>query len=139
MMSQNGAFHYVDFGYGIKLIQHPHIVDYGRLGYGFAMILADIYNKNIKHDLLPSPGYSHEDPCRYCSYDGLDEIGERHAWVKDIISEVRCQKASIFQSAAFYKSLAKRFPSQVPFPLGVIWASNTLFAAARLKNLLLPR
>lgn len=138
MMAQNGVFHYIDFGYGVKQIDHPHVWDYGRLGYGFVMLLGDIYHKNIKDEILPYQGYSLEHPCIYCGCDFLDEIGEGHPWIKDLVSEVRGYTASVFQNADFYKNLADRFPSRILFPSRFILTSYCLFSIAKFKSMLSP-
>jgi hypothetical protein len=135
MMAGDGSFHYIDFGYSIRYINHPGILGSGQIGYSFCTLLADLYHVNIKKFMVLSDGYSHDDPCRYSQWEGLDAIAKKHPWLKEIILEVRNNSASIFQDAAFYLCLADRLPLRVKSARWIIGISESLNAAGRMRRM----
>ncbi|MBX2998550.1 MAG: hypothetical protein KF893_08585 [Caldilineaceae bacterium] len=126
LLSEQGQFHFVDYGFAIKSINHTHYLDQGRFGYGFAMLLLSIHQMNLKLETLPTPAYDYNAPCRYSFSRQLDVVAEKHTWVKEILAEVRRQKSSIFLDPLFYKELGERFPHRVLLPQLIIGASNVL-------------
>lgn len=134
LMAEDGVFHYIDFGYSIKSTSHPHVQKFSRLGYGFTLLLSEIFQKDFKSEMISMESYSYDLPCRYCSFKGLDEISEQHLWVKDIVREARSHNATIFLDPAFYKDIAGHYPAHIPFSRAVLLLSNSLTFLAGLKQ-----
>jgi hypothetical protein len=130
LLSQSGQFYFVDYGFAIKPIQHSHYLDQGRLGYGFSMLLLGIHHKNLKLEILPTPAYDYQTPCRYSFSQQLDELIVERAWVREIVTEVRSQPASIFLNADFYQYWASRLPQRAPLPR-LLTATSKLLAKSR--------
>lgn len=133
LLSQQGQFHFVDYGFAIKSINHAHYLDQGRFGYGFAMLLLSIHQMNLKLETLPTPAYDYTAPCRYSFSKQLDVVAEKHTWVKEILAEVRSQKSSIFLEPRFYEELGERFPQQVLFPQVIIGTGNLLSSLGKFR------
>jgi hypothetical protein len=133
LLAEDGQFHYIDYGFAIKSIDHARYLDEGRLGYGFTMLLLSIYRKNLKLETLPTPGYDYNAPCRYCFSKQLDTVAEEYPWVKEIVSQVRGQNSSIFLDPDFYQRLGSQFPYRVLFPQLVIRTSSVLLYLGELN------
>jgi hypothetical protein len=121
-------------GGGIGLLDHPYILEYGLIGYGFASLLMSIYNKHLYQYMRPIEGYSYGDPCIYCMNKWLDSISMEHQWVQEILSDVRSQKASIFYDPEFYRQLSERLPGRVPWPSLILPLSGTLSWLGKLRG-----
>ena len=113
MMDQRGQFHFVDFGWQLRKIDHPRIMREGRFGYALAMLLLDIYHQNIKQTILPVSGYPYDKPCIYFDIKPLDHLAKRHTWVKSVVEEVRCNSPQVFHNPEFYLKLSDGFPDKV--------------------------
>jgi hypothetical protein len=135
LINRGGEFHYVDYGFMIKPIDHPGMVAQGMFGYGFAMLLMNIYHKNIKSVVGPIQEYDYSKPCIYCQSKELGEVAARHAWVREILSEVYASEASIFLEADFYQRLGDSLPRTVRHPELIISLSSALDALRKIRRL----
>jgi hypothetical protein len=124
MMAADGRFHFVDLGFGIRSAQHPQVVDEGKLGYGFVMMLLSLYNQNLKLEMTPISGYAYDRPCVYAGSQMLAQLAQRHRWIADVLSEVRDQNASIFFDADFYQRISDRLPQRLAWPSLVVGATR---------------
>lgn len=135
LINRAGEFHYVDYGFMIKPIDHPGMVAQGMFGYGFAMLLMNIYHKNIKAVFRPTRAYDYSKPCIYCQSKELDELAASHAWVREILTEVYASEASIFLDAAFYQRLGDRLPRVAKQPDLIIALSSVLDTLRKIRQL----
>ncbi len=126
MMDNQGRFHFIDFGWLIRKIDHVRSIEEGRFGYAVAMLLLNIYNRNLKHSILPSRGYSYDEPCVYFSVKPLDDVASKHDWVADILEKVRRNNASTFLRPEFYLELSDGLPDRVAFPRLVQFLGNSM-------------
>jgi hypothetical protein len=124
MIATDGQIHFVDFGFGIRSTQHPQVLDEGKLGYGFAMLLLSLYNQNLKLEMMPMAGYVHDQPCVYCASKSLDRLAADHPWVDDLLREVRQQNASVFFDAGFYQQIGERLPDLLPWSALIVGAAR---------------
>jgi hypothetical protein len=127
LLDKNGAFHFIDYGPHIKLINHAWSLERGLFGYSFVTLLLGIFHINIKSEMLYTEKYSYAEPCIYCMNKKLDEIANKNDWVKQILSEVRNNNASILIDPEFYRRLGERLPDSILFPKLVIGTSSSLF------------
>jgi hypothetical protein len=79
-------------------------------------MLMSVHRKNIKHATFPSFDYSYDEPCKYSRVEQLDELADKHTWVKEILRVIRNEKADIFLSPDFYQKLANPLPESVMYP-----------------------
>jgi hypothetical protein len=128
MMDKQGRFHFIDFGWLIKKTNHRRSVEEGRFGYAVAMLLLDIHHRNIKHTILPSAGYSYDEPCIYFNIKSLKEIAEKHVWVRDVANKVRSSSGQAFLCPDFYLELSDGLPDRVTLP----WFVELLGSSMRL-------
>jgi hypothetical protein len=136
MIARDGQIHFVDFGFGVRSAHHPQVVDEGRLGYGFAMMLLSLYNQNLKLEMRPAAGYAQDRPCVYCASRSLDQLAGRHAWIAEILSQVRSRNASTFAEASFYQRIGERLPSRLPWPTLIVGFTRLHHRWGRIKTLL---
>lgn len=136
MVDKAGKWHYCDMGGGIGMIDHPYLIRNGLLGYGFASLLMSIYNKTLYQLIMPgSPeNYSYDAPCIYWQNEWLDTIATQHKWVKELLSDVLCQKSAIFLDPEFYQCIGDRFPDRVPWPSFTLPFSKTLTRLGKLRG-----
>jgi hypothetical protein len=125
MLDYQGRFHFVDFGWLVHKIESARVTAEGRLGYGVAMLLLNVYNRNIKHSILPSTGYSYDTPCVYFAITDFDELASEHNWVTGILKKVRSTNGSSFLNPEFYLELSAGFPERVAFPRLVRFLGNS--------------
>jgi hypothetical protein len=125
MMDNQGRFHFIDFGWLIHKIDNARVTAEGRLGYGVAMLLLNIYNRNIKHSIIPSPGYSYDAPCVYFAIKDFDDLAGEHNWVAGVLDKVRSMNASSFLSPEFYLELSAGLPDRVALPRLVQFLGNS--------------
>jgi hypothetical protein len=134
LLDRDGIFHWTDFGWGIAAADHPWNARDGHVGYGFAMLLLSVHGINIKPRVVPQPGYSLAEPCRYCADSRLDALAARHGWLHRVITMARAQPGSAFLSPAFYAELASGLPTRVHAARAVIAASALIAAPGRAKR-----
>jgi hypothetical protein len=60
---------------------------------------------------------------KFWMVEELDDLARTRSWIRNLVSEVRCQPASTFLEPDFYKRLAKDLPNQVLMPAVAISAS----------------
>jgi serine/threonine protein kinase len=116
MMGKEGRFHFIDFGWQIRKIDHPRSVREGKFGYALAMLLLDTYHENIKQTVLPFSDYSYDQPCVYFDIEAWDHIAERQPWVRSILEKLRCSNAASFLCPEFYLELNSGLPDRVAVP-----------------------
>ena len=136
LLARDGQFHWVDFGWSVQPIDDSFILDQGGLGYGFAMLLLSAHGVNIKPLMLPGPGYSLTQPCRYCLDPRLDALATRHSWLRQVLDEIRQQPSAAFLDPEFYKRLGSGLPDRVAIPRFIILFSNLLRTGGRLRAFL---
>jgi hypothetical protein len=134
MSGWDGTFYFVDYGFGIKSVEHGPTLESGKFGYGFVMMLLSIYQRNLKSEMLPSTNYDYNVPCVYCQSKLLDEVSAEQQWVKELLTEVRSCKASIFVDPEFYKRLSSRLPGYMPFSRSSILFSKLVFSLQSLRK-----
>lgn len=134
LLRKDGVFQWIDFGWGVAPIDGPVCIEQGLFGYGFAMHLLSLYNVNIKPAVEPSEGYSYTKSCRYCMDPRLDVVALKHAWLRDILSEVRSQPSTVFLQPEFWRRLGERLPHKVTAPWAAILASDVFNGASRVKK-----
>jgi hypothetical protein len=123
LLDRHGHWHFTDFGYGISPLHQPECFGQGYWGYALAMLLLSLHGTNIKHIVAPSSGYQYDRPCKFWMVEELDDLARTRSWIRNLVSEVRCQPASTFLEPDFYKRLAKDLPNQVLMPAVAISAS----------------
>jgi len=126
LLAPNRRFHYIDYGRNISSITNPRALARGLFGYGFAMLLLDIYNTSLKLEMGYSFSYSYNKPCIYNMCEALDVIAARKPWVREILSEVRSQNGSIFLDPDFYWRLGMSLPQRIYFPQVIVSTSKLL-------------
>jgi serine/threonine protein kinase len=126
MMDRQGRFHFIDFGWLIKKTNHLRSIEEGKFGYAVAMLLLEIHHKNIKHTILPSTGYSYDEPCIYFNIKSMSEIAEKHMWVKDVVEKIRCSNGHAFLHPEFYLELSDGLPDRVALPWLVELFGNSI-------------
>jgi hypothetical protein len=134
MVDKQGRWHYLDIGGGICLLNDPWIRKLGAIGYGFASMLLSIYNVTLHHYIKYQEFYTYDATCFYCSCKWLNDIAERHLWVKGILSEIKTQKSTIFYDPEFYKRLSDRLPGRVPCSFLILPFSKTLTNVGKLRG-----
>jgi len=135
LLTQDGKFHFVDYGINIESITHAWSLERGLFGYGLAWMLSSIYNVNLKLEVQRAPGYSYTSPCTYCMAKSLDIVAAQHDWVGEILSEVRSHNASILLDPEFYWRQSRRLPNRVRFPRLILGMSNGLFYARKMLDM----
>jgi len=136
MVDKNGRWHYLDIGGGICLLNHSFVHKHGLIGYGFANMLMSIYNKNLYDLMKPVEDYSYDVPCIYCMHKSLDAIAMQHEWVKEILSDVRNQKSTVFYDPGFYQRISESLPNRVPWPSLILPLSKSLTWLGKLRGML---
>ncbi len=126
LLAKDGQFHYVDYGLGIRNLEESIAVEYGLFGRGFALLLLSIYNINLRAEMPPLSNYAYDRPCPYSMCPALDDVAARNLWIKNIVSEVRSQNASVFLDPRFYWRLGMSLPRRVRFPQLLIRASQSI-------------
>ena len=126
MMDQCGQFHFIDFGWQLRKIDHPRIMREGKFGYALAMLLLDIYHQNIKQTILPASGYPYDKPCIYFDIEPLDNLAKRYAWVNSVVEEVRRNNSQAFHNPEFYLKLSDGLPDKVFAPRLVTLLGNSM-------------
>jgi serine/threonine protein kinase len=125
MLDKEGHFHFIDFGWLVRRIDHQPSIREGKFGYAVAMLLLDLYHENIKHTIDSMPNYPYNEPCVYFNITPMDELANSRAWVKDILEKVRSTNASSFLSPDFYLELSDGLPDLVAFPRFVQLSANS--------------
>jgi serine/threonine protein kinase len=134
LLALDGKFHYIDYGLGIRSVTEPLAFERGLFGYGFAMLLLNIHNINLRLEMPSSPNYSYDKPCIYTMCRALEHVAARRPWVGRILSEVCGQNASIFLDPQFYWQLGTSLRQCVPLPLPTILASQSLTFLKRIRD-----
>jgi hypothetical protein len=135
LLASDGRFHYVDYGQNVFSLTDSRALAKGFLGYGFAMLLLDMYNINLAWEMPYSSGYSYDRACVYSMCEALDTVAAKHNWVREILSQVRSQDASNFLDPEFYRRLGMSLPRRVRSPQIIILASEFLGALSSVRDL----
>lgn len=135
LLAPDGQFHYIDYGKSILSVTDPQALAEGFLGYGFANLLLDLYSIDLHREMPYSSTYSYDRPCIYNMCEALDVVAAKHRWVRDILSEVRSQNASIFLDPEFYRRLGMSLPRRVCLPRLIILTSTLIRNLGRVRRL----
>lgn len=114
LLADDGQFYFVDFGFAIKKVDHPRYIAENRFGYGFFMMLLSLFGINIKLEMQVQTNCSLQDPVPYIAAPSIALISKQHAWVGEIVSQLKGETVSAFHEPHIYQSLAMRLPSRVP-------------------------
>jgi len=131
MVDGNGQFWLTDYGYGIAELDNEYHLDRSSFEYGFVMLILSISGTNIRLIRQPTPGYSYDGHCQYCTE--LTAVASHRAWIRAIADQLRAQRASTFLDSAFYRQLGEQLPRQVAYPVLVLPASELMSSVARLR------
>lgn len=134
LLDSGGQFHWVDFGFAMRRLDDSYAHERGLFGYAMATLLLSIYSVNIQPEVLPSKGYNHEAPCRYCLDPRLDTLTQRYEWLRQLLVEVRRQPGSAFHDPEFYRQLGAQLPQRVNAPAAIIMTNQLLRSAWRVRE-----
>jgi hypothetical protein len=137
MVDANGQFWLTDYGDGIAQLDGVRHLDCGSIEYGFVMLLLSISGINIRLIRQPTPGYSYDGRCLYCTE--LAAVASRRVWIRAIADQLRDQSASVFLDPGFYRQLGEQLPHRLAHPEFVIPTSELITSIARLRILLRRR
>lgn len=139
MMADDGQFHYIDYGLGLRTVTDSGTLARGFFGYGFAMLLLSIYNINLRVEMPFVLDYAYDRPCIYSQCGVLDRVADRHLWIRKILSEVRNQNATILLDPVFYWRLGMSLRQHVCFPYLVIATTQFMNFLRRARNRAWPK
>ena len=137
MVDANGQYWLTDYGYGIAALDNEYHLDRGMFEYGFVMLVLSISGTNIRLVRQPTPGYSYNSHCLYCTE--LGAVDSHPAWIGTIANQLRDQRASVFLDSEFYRRLGEQLPLRVAYPGLVIPTSELITSVARLRIMLRKR
>lgn len=121
LLDRKGQFHFVDFGWALKGVQHQSVIQNGRAIYALLQLLLTMYGHSTGIHLHK---VGMPDVVNLIEGTILDDLGRKHSWVKPILSVIRHTELEAFLAPDIYSQLAQGFRATVTFPLGVIYGSR---------------
>lgn len=134
LLSREGSFFYVDFGYGVSTLDHSETRRLNLFGFGFAAFLAVLHGRNFRLVQQAVAGHNYDQPCTYFAPDLLDGLIPSDSWVSPIIARIRTAPAEILLEADFYRALSSQLPHRLESPGLAIAAGHLLRMLGTLRH-----
>ena len=133
MLSEQGRYHFVDFGWGISSVDSEYTLRQGLVGLGLFTLLCSLSGVQWRPGRVQD--YRYDKPCSYfANHTGILRT-LRHQWATELASKVLSQPASALLDCRFYDEIESDMPAKVPLPHIVIATSKLLYwAYAKLRK-----